>query len=53
MDTQKNHLNELPKYRLKLMGRASDLFLDWWAEVTLGAEKGGSFSGMMGPSISN
>ena len=33
--------------------RASDFFQDWWAEVTHGAKKGGSFSEMMGPSISN
>ena len=26
--------------------------LDWWAEVTHGAKNGGSFSEMMGPSIS-
>ena len=26
---------------------------DWWAEVTHGAKNGGSFSEMMGPSISN
>ena len=29
------------------------LFQDWWTEVTHGAKKGGSFSEMMGPSISN
>ena len=34
-------------------GRASDFFQDWWAEVTHGAKNGGSFSKMMGPSISN
>ena len=28
-------------------------FQDWWAEVTHGAENGGSFSEMMAPSISN
>ena len=33
--------------------RASDFFLDWWAEVTHGAKNGASFSEMMGPSISN
>ena len=33
--------------------RASDFFQDWWAEVTYGAKNGGSFSEMMGPSISN
>ena len=33
--------------------RASDFFQDWWAEVTHGAKNGGSFSEMMGPSISN
>ena len=33
--------------------RASDIFQDWWAEVTHGAKNGGSFSEMMGPSISN
>ena len=33
--------------------RASDFFQDWRAEVTHGAKNGGSFSGMMGPSISN
>ena len=32
---------------------ASDFFQDWWAEVTHGAKVGGSFSEMMGPSISN
>ena len=33
--------------------RASDFFEDGWAEVTHGAKNGGSFSEMMGPSISN
>ena len=33
--------------------RASDFFQDWWAEVTNGAKNGGSFSEMMGLSISN
>ena len=33
--------------------RASDFFQDWWAEVTHEAKNGGSFSEMMGPSISN
>ena len=33
--------------------RASECFQDWWAEVTHGAKNGVSFSGMMGPSISN
>ena len=28
-------------------------FQDWWAVVTHGAKNGGSFSEMMGPSISN
>ena len=28
-------------------------FQDWWAEVTQGAKNDGSFSEMMGPSISN
>ena len=28
-------------------------FQDWWAEATHGAENGGSFSEMIGPSISN
>ena len=32
---------------------ASDIFQDWLAQVTHGAKKGGSFSKMMGPSISN
>ena len=32
---------------------ASDFFQDWWAEVTHGAKNSGSFSEMMGPSISN
>ena len=32
---------------------ASDFFQDWWAEVTHGAKNGGSFSEVMGPSISN
>ena len=34
-------------------GRASDFFQDWWAEVTHGTKKGGSFYEMMGPSIPN
>ena len=34
-------------------GRASDFFQDSWAKVTHGAKNGGSFSKMMGPSISN
>ena len=38
---------------LLLSCRASDFFQDWWAEVTHGAKNGGSFSEMMGPSISN
>ena len=33
--------------------RASDFFQDWWAEMTHGANNGGSFSEMMGTSISN
>ena len=33
--------------------RASDFFQCWWSEVTHGAKNGGSFSEMMGPSISN
>ena len=33
--------------------RASDFFQDWWAKVTHGAKNGGSFSKMMGLSISN
>ena len=33
--------------------RASDFFQDCRAEVTNGAKNGGSFSEMMGPSISN
>ena len=33
--------------------RASDFFQNWWAKVTHGAKNGGSFSEMMGPSISN
>ena len=33
--------------------RASDFFQDWWAEMTHGAKNGGSFSEMMGPSLSN
>ena len=36
-----------------LIYRASDFFQDWWVEVTHGAQNGGSFSEMMGPSISN
>ena len=35
------------------ISRASDFFQDWWAEVTHGAKNGGSFSEMMGPSVSN
>ena len=37
----------------KVKGRASDFFQDWWAEVTQVAKNGGSFSEIMGPSISN
>ena len=33
--------------------RASDFFQNWWADVTNRAKNGGSFSEMMGPSISN
>ena len=33
--------------------RASDLFQDWWVEVTHEAKNGGSLSEMIGPSISN
>ena len=33
--------------------RASDFFHDWWAKVTRGEKNSGSFSEMMGPSISN
>ena len=33
--------------------RASDLFQDWWAEVTHGAKNGGSLSEMMDSSIVN
>ena len=33
--------------------RASDFFQDWGAEVTHGTKNGGSFSEMIGPSISN
>ena len=33
--------------------RASGFFQDWWAEVIHGAKNGGSFSEMMGPSISH
>ena len=36
-----------------IKSRASDFFQDWWAEVTHGAKNGGSFSEMMGQSISN
>ena len=43
-------IDELPDQH---NARASDFFQDWWAEVTHGAKNGGSFSEMMGPSISN
>ena len=33
--------------------RTSDFFQDWWAKVTHGAKNGGSFSEIMGPSISD
>ena len=36
-----------------MYSRASDFYQDWWAEVTHGAKNDGSFSEMMGPSISN
>ena len=32
---------------------ASDFFQKWWAKVTNGGKNSGSFSEMMGPSISN
>ena len=43
--------NVLKFYNLE--ARASDFFQDCWDEVTHGAKSGGSFSEMMGPSISN
>ena len=36
----------------KALSSASDFFQDWWAKVTRGATNGGSFSEMMGKSIS-
>ena len=36
---------------MKMLSTSSGL--DWWAEVTHRAKDGGSFSEMMGPSISN
>ena len=33
------------------MSSASDLFQEWWAQVTHGGKNGGSFSEMMGPNI--
>ena len=45
---QTDHFIELTKQYCM----ASDFFQDWWAEVTHEA-KNGSFSEMMGPSISN
>ena len=41
------------KHQNEALFRASDFFQDWWAEVIHGAKNGGSFSEMMGPSISN
>ena len=40
-----NDVNKLQRFRF--------FFQDWWAEVNHGAKNGGSFSEMMGPSISN
>ena len=37
----------------KIFRRASCFFQDWWADFTHGAKNGGSFSEIMGPSISN
>ena len=48
-----NLLNQFLKCFNQPVTRASDLFQDWWAEVTHGAKNRGSFSEMMGPSISN
>ena len=45
--------NAMLKLYLVCLDRASDFFQDWWAKVTHGAKKCGSFSEMMGPSISN
>ena len=42
-----------PSESMCTLSRASDFFQDWWAELTNGAKKRGSFSEMMGPSISN
>ena len=39
------------KYSSYTLTRASDFFQDWWAEVTHGAKNNGSFSEMMGPSL--
>ena len=45
-------LKETSKYNALAAG-LQIFFQDWWAEVTQGAKNGGSFSEMMGPSISN
>ena len=55
---EKSHFNKNIHITVSLRtpqnrNRASDFFQDWWAEVTHGSKNGGSFSEMMGPSISN
>ena len=55
LDTDQHQLgkNEVRLLSMLARARASDFFQDWWAKVTHGAKNGGSFSEMMGPSISN
>ena len=45
--------DNINNFTLKNFCRASDLFQNWWAEVTHGAKYGRSFFEMMSPSISN
>ena len=52
MCTVSSEPSELAYTNNDSMTRASDFFQDWWAKVTHGAKYGGSFSEMMGPSIS-
>ena len=43
---------QVSKLKENKNSRASDFFQDWWAKVTQGEKNGGSFSEMIGPSIS-
>ena len=50
---QKSSFSGAQRPKTLSLHRASDFFQDWWAEVSHGAKNDGSFSEIMGPSISN